>query len=680
MAVLDFNTAATLSELEAQQRSRSTVDVEDIKARLNANPRAFVDWLFSGRAFCTKREARIGDIHGTPGASLSISLSGPNVGQWNDHSTRDDGDLIGLYMAHMGYAQGRNFQLALKEIASEFLGDPVKVDRSAATPTATWRIAEKKEKLGDKPRADMLELGVPVATHRYLDQHGNMLASVVRYEPDGTRENKTYRPYCFKVKDGIRKWVMGAPDLRPLFRIPDIVTEPVVVLVEGENSAQALADLGIPATSAMQGAYSPVEKTDWSPLNGKKVVVWPDNDDPGFTYGRKAAEHLSAIGCEVLLVNIPVGVRPKWDAADCVAEGGDPHRIIAEAVSLVATARSRIRIVDIDELETLPPPAWLIDGILTVNGLSVLWGASGALKSFAAVDIGLCIATGLPWHGKTVQQGLVVYIAAEGSYGLAKRAVGWRRSRGKDGPKPKFKLVPHSVSLPTPDDTNALIGAIGALDEKPLLIVIDTMARTFGAGDENKQADMNAYVGAADRLREATGANVMIVHHSGVGEAKRERGSNVLRGAADTVIQVKRDGDRIELVNAAPEGKQKDAEEFATVCLRTQKITYEQSGVEHTTLILNLDEGAPVAEAAGEPQAEPQRRATPIKFGKNENLLLNALRQAERPMGFTSLCALVGGNKGTASRALANLVADGMATVETGETGTARLWIAVKCS
>jgi RecA-family ATPase len=105
--------------------------------------------------------------------------------------------------------------------------------------------------------------------------------------------------------------------------------------------------------------------------------------------------------------------------------------------------------------------------------------------------------------------------------------------------------------------------------------VIDTLARTFGAGDENKQADMNAYVSAADRLREATGANVMIVHHSGVHEDRRERGSNVLRGAADTVIKVSRKDDNLDIINQGPEGKQKDAEEFKTIKLRTQKVAFD---------------------------------------------------------------------------------------------------------
>jgi hypothetical protein len=44
----------------------------------------------------------------------------------------------------------------------------------------------------------MLELGAPVATYRYYDTRGNVIASVVRFEPDGTRESKTFRPFCFR--------------------------------------------------------------------------------------------------------------------------------------------------------------------------------------------------------------------------------------------------------------------------------------------------------------------------------------------------------------------------------------------------------------------------------------------------------------------------------------------------
>jgi RecA-family ATPase len=248
-------------------------------------------------------------------------------------------------------------------------------------------------------------------------------------------------------------------------------------------------------------------------------------------------------------------------------------------------ARGKIQVLDIDDLEKLRPPEWLVDGIITKNGLSMLWGRSGAMKSFVGVDFGLCVASGMAWHGKAVQRGRVYYVAAEGAYGLIKRVLGWCATRGRDLPEPDFLLIPQPVALA--QEVDELVGHILSHNETPMLIIIDTVARTFGGGDENKQQDMNAYVQALDRLRIATGAHVMVIHHSGVGDAKRERGSNVLRGAADTIIKVSRNGNRIDLVNRAPEGKQKDFEEFATVKLEAVRISYVSiDGEEVSTIVL----------------------------------------------------------------------------------------------
>ena len=72
---------------------------------------SFVQWLFSGRALCRGGRARVGDVYGTPGASLSISLSGPDVGLWKDHATEDGGDLIALYRASHGLCRQCRFLL-----------------------------------------------------------------------------------------------------------------------------------------------------------------------------------------------------------------------------------------------------------------------------------------------------------------------------------------------------------------------------------------------------------------------------------------------------------------------------------------------------------------------------------------------------------------------------------------
>lgn len=663
--ILDFNSA----KRQGDTAQRYSVDADDIRSRLHADPRAFIEWMFSGRAFCGKTEARVGDVYGAPGASLSIHLTGADAGLWKDHATDEGGDLISLYRAFRGYRDTANFSLSLKEIAKDFLGDPIEVERSTWAPTPSEYIAKKKAELGTKPRADLIELGAPVATYTYYDVRGNVMASVVRYEPDGTRESKTFRPYCFRTIDGVTKWVGGAPDLRPLYRLPEIALASTVVLCEGEGCADALTALGIPATSAMQGANAPIDKTDWSPLAGKTVIIWPDKDEPGFRYAKSVSERLVSLGCEVKGVAPPEAAPISWDAGDCVSEGGDAHALIASATPVAAKVRPRIQILDIDEIEALRPPTWLVENVLTDNGLSVVWGRSGAMKSFVALDMALCVSTGLPWHGHATKPGMVVYVAAEGAHGLGRRAVGWRRTRGKDAGKPSFKLIPHPIALSS-DDLNAMVDAILALDHRPVLIVIDTLARTFGAGDENKQADMNAYVSAVDRLRDVTGANVMIIHHSGVHEEKRERGSNVLRGAADTVIKISRKDDKLDIINQAPEGKQKDAEEFKTIKLRTQKIHFETNETEQSTLILNLreDEGT----------AEPEGDAAPQRTGKNEQHILDTLKKAG-PLGFTRLSVMTGINKGSLTRSLDNLVEKEMVAVDFDASGNSKIW-SVICS
>ena len=418
----------------------------------------------------------------------------------------------------------------------------------------------------------------------------------------------------------------GAPDLRPLYRLPEWTTSPSVVLVEGEGKADALHSVGVVATSAMQGARAPIEKTDWSPLAGKTVIIWPDNDEPGLIYAKSASVKLASIGCMVKLVLIPADKPAKWDAGDCVAEGGDVAAILATAIEVASQPKPRIRILDLDELENLPPPSFLIDDVMTEGGLSVIWGRSGGMKSFVALDMAMCIATGLPWHGRPVKQGLVVYLAAEGSHGLGRRAIGWRRTRGRDLPKPLFKLIPHSVAL-TGDDLDAMVAAILALEARPVLIIIDTLARTFGAGDENKQADMNAYVSAADRLREVTGANVLIVHHSGVHEDKRERGSNVLRGAADTVIKVsrKRQQTRHHQPRSRRQAKRRRRIQNNQATTR-KKCSFEQGGNEQSTLILNLREE--------DGSAEPEGEAKDVELGRNQQAIVDQLKAAGTPLGF----------------------------------------------
>lgn len=660
--IIDFNHAVR------QDAPRHTVDADDIRERLHADPRAFVEWMFSGRAFVGKNGvARIGDTSGAPGESLSIQLTGSDAGLWKDHATDEGGDLIALYRAYRGYHDRSNFVLSLKEIAREYLGDPVELERSAWQPTPVEYIAQKKAKLGDKPRADTLELGAPVATYNYFDTRGNIIAAVKRFEPDGTRESKTFRPYCHKTIEGVTKWMPGAPDLRPLYRLPDIALSQTVVLCEGEACADKLAEVGIPATSAMQGAKAPIDKTDWSPLAGKTVIVWPDNDAPGFAYAKAASERLAALGCKVLGITPPNDAPAKWDAADCVAEGRDAHVIISAAAPVATPQiKPRVRLVSISQLANLPPPTFLIDGTITVNGLSMLWGRSGSLKSFAALDKALCVATGLPWHGRAVKQGRVVYLAAEGASGLASRAMGWMNTRGRDCSEPDFQIIPHSLALATPDDLDAMITTLA--EGNPIsLIVIDTLSRTFGKGNPNQPADMNTFVDAVERLRTETGAHVMVIHHAGKAAENGEIGNEGLRNACDTIFFVKRNQNNLELINEAPRGKQKDFDELKPIKLQPVKVAFEQNGTERTTLILNASDEE---SDTGDDQMEDAN----ITIGKNEKLIIDTLRKAGQPLGFTRLTIVTRMNKGSLTRALGTLVDKEIVKVDFDASGNTKQW------
>jgi putative DNA primase/helicase len=153
-----------------------------------------------------------------------------------------------------------------------------------------------------------------------------------------------------------------------------------VVLVEGEKCAAALIGSGICATTAMNGAKAPIDKTDWSPLKGKRVIIWPDHDEPGQVYARNAASAAARAGAvSVEIFKIPPDKPAKWDAADAVAEGLDIQAILKNWERLVAKEipppRKTLPLYSIADLQrdSSPMPDDLIaPRVFTPGGLLVL--------------------------------------------------------------------------------------------------------------------------------------------------------------------------------------------------------------------------------------------------------------------------------------------------------------------
>lgn len=181
-------------------------------------------------------------------------------------------------------------------------------------------------------------------------------------------------------------------------------------------------------------------------------------------------------------------------------------------------------------------PDWLLDGFLTSDTLAMLYGESTAMKSFVALDMGLCVASGTSWHGAKVSRpGPVAYVAAEGGVGMRKRIRAWATEHKLKTPVPFFTL-PEPAALPDGPDMDALVLGLEeiAAQHGPLrLVVLDTLARTFGGLDENSSQHMGMYVAALDRLRLTFKCAVLVIHHTGLADPRRARGSSVLRAALD---------------------------------------------------------------------------------------------------------------------------------------------------
>jgi hypothetical protein len=193
---------------------------------------------------------------------------------------------------------------------------------------------------------------------------------------------------------------------------------------------------------------------------------------------------------------------------------------------------------DIEPDTTTEP---LIDGYLDQHAFSVIYGESNTGKTFVALDLAFHIATGRPWAGADVAQGGVVYVAAEGGKGIRKRIKALRKHFSV--PAPPIAVVPCAVNLL---NSSADVKALAALVDKAALllnqpialIVIDTLARAMAGGNENASEDMGAFVTNIDRIRAASGAHAMVVHHSGKDTAKGARGHSSLRAATDTELEV----------------------------------------------------------------------------------------------------------------------------------------------
>lgn len=250
-------------------------------------------------------------------------------------------------------------------------------------------------------------------------------------------------------------------------------------------------------------------------------------------------------------------------------------------------AERGFRLMTLGEIEDRDPE-YLIDDLIETDSLAQIFGDPGAGKSFAAVDIAASVASGRAFHGRKVKQGAVAYVAGEGRNGLKRRFRAWGVEHGEDTDKLPLALSSSSAGLSDPAALAEVLKVLDAFaaEHGPIaLIVVDTLARNFGGGDENDTRDMNRFVAALDRLKERfPGCTVLVVHHTGHSDKMRARGAKALQGALDTEYRVDKAAETLVLTNTKmKEGAPPSPLHFQ---MKTIELGHSKAGKPITSLVL----------------------------------------------------------------------------------------------
>lgn len=185
------------------------------------------------------------------------------------------------------------------------------------------------------------------------DTKGKTLRAFARN--DGRIHSKTNQPYQgqFMPCEPSNAWQAIYPQgngKKPLYRLRELSSNSceLVFIVEGEQKADALAKLGLIATTS-GGSNSP-SATDWQVLAGRKVRLWRDYDDAGAKYQNEVKTVLESLGCDVSVVDVDaLGLPVKGDVIDWLAMRSE------QGLATVASDILALQLVD-RSVDTETPP------------------------------------------------------------------------------------------------------------------------------------------------------------------------------------------------------------------------------------------------------------------------------------------------------------------------------------
>ncbi|WP_133066870.1 AAA family ATPase [Mycolicibacterium sphagni] len=198
----------------------------------------------------------------------------------------------------------------------------------------------------------------------------------------------------------------------------------------------------------------------------------------------------------------------------------------------------RDRLLTVDDLGKLPPTAPLVDGLIYRDTLVQLSGGPGTYKTFIAIAMACCVATGTQLGDFAVpERGKVVYVAAEGANGFRKRLLAWCEVWAVEPAElgDWLRILPAPLQLGHGADVADAVDVVAEIGAS--LLVLDTRARCTVGLEENSATEQGLAIAEADRIRSAAGCAVLAVHHTSR-NGTAGRGSNTWDGAVWSDLRV----------------------------------------------------------------------------------------------------------------------------------------------
>lgn len=493
-----------------------------------------------------------------------------------------------------------------------------------------------------------------VARYTYEDENGKRLHDQVRFDPKDFRTDPKDFPREQRVPFRLPQLIEGIRAGRRVF------------VVEGEKDVLALEAAGEVATTCPNGAKG------WLPqyarwFEGANVWLIRDRDEAGTKFVTDVAASLRGVAKSIRCfqsrtegehddVSDHLGSGWTLDPTDRNPEitGLVPFDLDAAAaaareqelatlehdIALREEAAARVRVrqaaaqiaqsarpMTLAQLRALPRPSYLIKRLVPRASVGELFGASGSYKTFVLIDAALHVVSGAPkWAGQRVQQGSVLFIAAEGGAGIVKRIDAWLSEQGYFNPVRAAELAEiESRLLVVPEPfpilaVEALVSRLGGF--RPDWVIYDTRSASTTGLEENSNSEMNQVVAAMQKLsRLLDGATVQTVHHTGHSDtaAGRARGASSFLAGIDFSWQAEGD-DSDGLRSTVLVRKMKEDEKLPPFGLGLRSVQVRDERDDDGDAITSLVVTG-VTEAGADPvQARKQQQSAKAEADKEDRL------------------------------------------------------------